>query len=72
MTEVNFFSPAYDPGVKLTYSVISARYKDKWMFVRHHKRKTFEIAGGHIEEGESSDEAASRNWKRKQGLLSSV
>ena len=67
MTEVNFFSADYDPGVKLTYSVISARYKDKWMFVRHHKRTTYEIAGGHIEDGESSEEAASRELSEETG-----
>ena len=69
MTEVNFFSPEYEPGVKLTYSVISARYLDKWMFVRHHKRTTYEIAGGHIEDGESSDEAASRELSEETGAL---
>jgi 8-oxo-dGTP diphosphatase len=69
MTEVKFYSPLYNPGVKLTYSVISARYKDKWMFVRHHKRSTFEIAGGHIEEGESADEAASRELAEETGAL---
>ena len=69
MTEVKFYHPHYNPGVKLTYSVISARYKDKWMFVRHHKRSTFEIAGGHIEEGESSDEAASRELTEETGAL---
>ena len=67
MTEVSFYDPDFDPGVKLTYSVISAKYKDKWMFVRHHKRTTFEIAGGHIEEGESSDEAASRELTEETG-----
>jgi 8-oxo-dGTP diphosphatase len=67
MTEVNFYDPFLDPGVKLTYSVISARYKDKWLFVRHHKRSTYEIAGGHIEEGESPDEAASRELEEETG-----
>jgi 8-oxo-dGTP diphosphatase len=69
MTEVKFYNTDYNPGVKLTYSVISARYKDKWMFVRHHKRSTFEIAGGHIEEGESADEAASRELAEETGAL---
>jgi 8-oxo-dGTP diphosphatase len=69
MTEVSFYSPLYDPDVKLTYSVISARYKDKWLFVRHHKRSTFEIAGGHIEDGESADEAASRELMEETGAL---
>lgn len=69
MTVVNFFSPEYDPGVKLTYSVISAYYIDKWMFVRHQKRTTYEIAGGHIEAGENSDEAASRELSEETGAL---
>jgi len=69
MTEVNFYNPLFDPNVKLTYSVISARYKGKWLFVRHHKRSTFEIAGGHIEEGESPDEAASRELEEETGAI---
>jgi 8-oxo-dGTP diphosphatase len=67
MTEVNFFYPNFDPGVKLTYSVISAKYNGKWMFVRHHKRNTFEIAGGHIEDGESPEDAASRELEEETG-----
>jgi 8-oxo-dGTP diphosphatase len=67
MTEVNFFDTSFDPGVRLTYSVISARYNGKWTFVRHHKRTTFEIAGGHIEEGETSDEAAARELAEETG-----
>ncbi len=69
MTEVKFFNTDYNPGVKLTYSVISARYKDKWIFVRHHKRSTFEIAGGHIEEGETANEAASRELSEETGAI---
>lgn len=67
MTEVNFYGPVFDPNVKITYSVITARYKEKWLFVRHHKRSTYEIAGGHIEEGESPDEAASRELEEETG-----
>ena len=71
MTVVNFFSPGYDPEVKLTYSVISACYMDQWMFVRHQKRTTYEIAGGHIEAGETSDEAASRELSEETGAIKS-
>lgn len=67
MTEVDFYDPLFDPGVKFTYSVISARYRGKWLFVRHHRRITFEIAGGHVEEGESPDEAASRELAEETG-----
>jgi 8-oxo-dGTP diphosphatase len=68
-TEVSFFNANYEPGVKLTYSVIPARYNGKWIFVRHHMRTSFEIAGGHIEEGESSLEAAVRELMEETGAV---
>jgi len=67
MTEVKFYNPLFEPDTKLTYSVISARHKDKWIFVRHNKRTTWEIAGGHIEEGETSFEAAGRELMEETG-----
>jgi 8-oxo-dGTP diphosphatase len=69
MTKVNFYDPLFVPDYKLTYSVISAVYQDKWVFVRHHKRSTWEIAGGHIEEGETSLEAAGRELMEETGAL---
>ncbi len=69
MTEVKFFDPLFVPDSKLTYSVISARFKGKWIFVRHQKRSTWEIAGGHIEEGETSFEAAGRELMEETGAV---
>jgi len=69
MTEVKFYDPLFEPDSVLTYSVIPAKYIDKWIFVRHHKRNTFEIAGGHIEEGESSLEAAKRELMEETGAV---
>jgi 8-oxo-dGTP diphosphatase len=69
MTEVNFFDPLFIPDIKLTYSVISARYKDNWIFVRHHKRSTWEISGGHIEKGETSWDAAGRELMEETGAV---
>ena len=69
MTEVNFYDPTFEPDTKLTYSVISARYNEKWIFVRHNKRTTWEIAGGHIEMGETSFEAAGRELMEETGAL---
>ena len=69
MTEVRFYKPDYEPGAVFTYSVISARIGEKWIFVRHHKRDTWEIAGGHIEAGETPDEAAERELKEETGAI---
>ena len=69
MTEVNFYDPLFIPDSKLTYSVISAKFENGWIFVRHHKRSTWEIAGGHIEKGETSFEAAGRELMEETGAV---
>jgi 8-oxo-dGTP diphosphatase len=69
MTEVNFYDPVFLPDSKLTYSVISAKFEGQWIFVRHQKRSTWEIAGGHIEKGETSHEAAGRELMEETGAL---
>jgi 8-oxo-dGTP diphosphatase len=69
MTNVNFYDPLFVPDSKLTYSVISAEFGDNWIFVRHQKRSTWEIAGGHIENGETSLEAAGRELTEETGAL---
>jgi 8-oxo-dGTP diphosphatase len=66
---VEFYEPEYQPDIVLTYSVIAATYKGKWVFVRHHKRSTFEIPGGHIEKGESSFQAAERELMEETGAI---
>jgi len=67
MTEVKFYDTDYNPDSKLTYSVISAVFDRNWIFVRHQDRNTWEIAGGHIEDGESADDAAGRELKEETG-----
>lgn len=69
MTEVNFYDPDYTPDIRLTYSVIAARYGGKWLYVRHHNRTTWEIPGGHIEKHESADEAAGRELMEETGAV---
>jgi 8-oxo-dGTP diphosphatase len=69
MTEVKFYDQFFNPDSKLTYSVISAKFEGKWIFVRHNKRSTWEIAGGHIEKGETSLDAAGRELMEETGAI---
>jgi 8-oxo-dGTP diphosphatase len=69
MAKVSLYDPLFIPDAKLTYSVISATFKGKWIFVRHQKRSTWEISGGHIENGETSMEAARRELFEETGAL---
>ncbi|MBQ4051369.1 MAG: NUDIX domain-containing protein [Oscillospiraceae bacterium] len=49
------------------FTVIFAKYKDKWVFPRHRKRQTFETAGGHIEPGETPLDCAKRELWEETG-----
>jgi len=55
----------------LKYVVIGARYRKKWIFVRHRERSTWEMVSGHIEDGESAEEAAIRELSEEAGVLKS-
>jgi 8-oxo-dGTP diphosphatase len=67
--KVAFYDKEYEPDIKMTYSVVAAIYKGRWVFVRHHERTTYEIPGGHIEKGESSHKAAERELMEETGAL---
>jgi len=56
---------------KLNYVVIGARYQEKWIFVRHRERTTWEMVSGHIEAGETADQAAVRELSEEAGVVSS-
>jgi len=67
MTRVKFYDPSFYPDTSLTYSVIAAKYGDCWLFVRHQKRDTWEIPGGHIKKDETSEKAARRELMEETG-----
>ena len=69
MTKVKFYNPSFTPDTRLTYSVIAAKYGGNWIFVRHRKRETWEIPGGHIEKKETPDEAAKRELIEETGAV---
>jgi 8-oxo-dGTP diphosphatase len=50
---------------------MAAAYRQKWIFVRHRDRVTWEMPAGHIEPGESPDQAAVRELFEEAGVLRS-
>lgn len=52
---------------KYKYCVIVVKKDDKLILVKHKKRETYEIPGGHIEEGESLLACATRELKEETG-----
>ena len=51
----------------LTYVILGARYREKWIFVRHRERQSWEMPAGHIEAGEDPDSAAERELYEETG-----
>jgi 8-oxo-dGTP diphosphatase len=56
---------------KLNYVVMGARYLDQWIFVRHRDRTSWELVSGHIEAGETADQAAVRELSEEAGVVNS-
>lgn len=67
MLKVNFYDLNSIGDSKLKFAVIMTRYKDKWIFVKHKRRDTWEIPGGHREENENIEDAASRELFEETG-----
>ena len=54
---------------ELRFAVIVCRHKEKWVYCQHRQRESFEIPGGHIEPGESPEQAARRELYEETGAL---
>mgnify|MGYP000848406787 CR=1 FL=1 len=67
MLKINFHELNTVENSKLQFAVIMARYKDKWIFVRHKERLTWEIPGGHREKNENINFTASRELIEETG-----
>jgi 8-oxo-dGTP pyrophosphatase MutT (NUDIX family) len=61
----------YDVGFLWDYKfvVTFANYGGKWILCKHRDRETWETSGGHIESGESPEEAAKRELYEETGSL---
>lgn len=56
--KVTFYKTYEIDDKLLKFAVIAARYEDKWILCRHKERDTYEIPGGHREQGEDIAETA--------------
>lgn len=67
MLEVKLYELGYCDVSEYTRVVCVSRYKGSFVFCYNKKRKGWEIPGGHIEEGESWEEAAEREMFEETG-----
>jgi len=67
MAEVKFYKCDFDAPEEVTYVVIGARYRDKWLFVKNRKRKAYEMPAGHIDKDEDALHAAGRELSEESG-----
>lgn len=54
-------------NLPITFSVIVSQYQGKWVLCQHKQRATWEVPGGHIEPGETPEEAARRELYEESG-----
>lgn len=67
MINVKFYETAEDALLK--FAVIIARSRGKWVLCRHRERDTYEVPGGHREDGEDILETAGRELQEETGAL---
>lgn len=65
--EVRFYDDIEDSLLK--FAVIISKSGEKWVFCKHRKRETYEIPGGHREEGETIEDTAIRELKEETGAV---
>ncbi len=67
MLEVKFYDTVDDTLLK--FAVIISQSNGKWVFCKHKERDTYEMPGGHREEGEDILETAKRELQEETGTV---
>lgn len=65
--KVKFYEFGDVPEENLKFVVIASKKDGKWIFVKQKEKNTWEIPGGHIEEGEDYMTAAKRELFEETG-----
>lgn len=63
MVEVKFYDSVDDNLLK--FAVIITKTGSQWVFCKHHERDTYEVPGGHRENGETILETAKRELREE-------
>ena len=67
MTEVKFYDDIEDELLK--FAVIISKTQNKYVFCKHKDRNTWEVPGGHREQGETIIDTAKRELYEETGAL---
>ena len=67
MVEVRFYDTVNDELLK--FAVIISQSNGKWVFCKHKERDTYEVPGGHREDGEDIFETAKRELQEEGAVV---